>query len=260
MAADHWSEEMRGDFWARGWAAYERRHPSDSLVIAEALLCSGIPPAREDLRRMVAAVGAMVPVSVEPGLGPVEDPDRYFHEVNAGAGQGERGLRAVLGPLAVAPLPPAGADMWLVRGYEPGAFALVPRVHHRVADGVGASGIVGPVSPGSWAVPGRPPRSPDRKRGTGSRPEHPRACWGACVRLSCWPISSSASRPPHRWHRCRAGLGARHRDTCGYTPAKRGCVMPEPLSVPASMTSIWRAWQGRYGRGTGGGKAGHAVQ
>ncbi|MFF7725615.1 WS/DGAT domain-containing protein [Streptomyces sp. NPDC008001] len=256
MAADHGPEAARGDFWARGWAAYERRHPSDSLVIGEVLLCSGIPPTREDLRRMVTAVGAMVPVSAGAGPGPAEDPDRYFHEASAGAGKGEQSLRAVLSLLAVAPLPPAGADMWLVRGHEPGAFALVLRAHHLVADGVGASGIVSRVA-GDLSGAGTPSaevRPPEPERDAGRPPGGPAELLGgvrAVLLLTDFVLGVPPAAPvapvPHR-----ARTGApRHM----WAYARAAQLRRAGAAFGASVNDVYlaclagalRAWYGERG-------------
>ncbi|KAB7844959.1 WS/DGAT domain-containing protein [Streptomyces mobaraensis] len=161
----------RYDFWARTWIAYERRHPTTPPVIAQAFLCSGIAPSRTRLREMARLSALLLPELAPEGAETDEVLDRHVFEERAERGSGEAGLRAVLGRLAVAPLPATGADLWLVTGYAPGAFALVPRVRHALLDGVGSSAVTSLVGrmlggsarpPGSAPAPGVPAAGDDR--------------------------------------------------------------------------------------------------
>ncbi|MBC2879136.1 MULTISPECIES: WS/DGAT domain-containing protein [Streptomyces] len=167
----------RDDFWARAWSAYERRYPADPLVMAQAFLCAGLPPSRAELREMVRLAARLMPALAPAEAETTAVLDRHVFETEAGRGSGERGLRAVLGRLAVAPLPDTGADLWLVTGYAPGAFALVPRVRHGLLDGVGGSAVTALIVR-ALAGSGHSPRpEPAPLAGAGRRTA---SGWGVC--------------------------------------------------------------------------------
>ncbi|MER5785652.1 wax ester/triacylglycerol synthase domain-containing protein [Streptomyces mobaraensis] len=247
----------RNDFWTRTWTAYERRHPADPPVTAQAFLCAGIAPSRARLREMARLSARLMPELAPEGAETDEVLDRHVFEIRAERGSGEAGLRVALGRLAIAPLPATGADLWLVTGYAPGAFALVPRVHHALLDGVGSSAVttfVGRMLGGSARppepVPVRGVAATGNDRGTAG-------VWGACraalvladvalgvppaARLAKVPVCASppcCPRPPARAsaRSCpRAPRTTEPRANGGWTPS--AACPPRPPSTSSSRNS-----------------------